>query len=127
MIAEYKRAGIRFFKEPITVLVDEIRAIRENNKKTYCAIGVLIIFNNDFCVESLIENDLSENKFKKVLKGCGLKKTAPFEIGDILESLTGFFTKKIDNSYQFYHDFVMEVTTEVFGSVYPRLIIKYAE
>lgn len=58
---------------------------------------------------------------------CGLKKTAPFEIGDILESHTGFFTKKIDKSYQFYHDFVMEVTTQVFGSDYPSLIIKYAD
>lgn len=127
MKAEYKKAGIRFFKEPITVLVEEIEAIRENNKTTYCALGLLIIFNNNFCVESLIENDISENKFKKVLKGCGLTNTAPFEIGDILESLTGFFTKKIDNSYQFYHDFVMEVTTKVFGYDYPILIIKYAD
>lgn len=127
MKAEYKKAGLRFFKEPITVLIEEIRAIRENNKKTYCALGLLIIFNNDFCVESLIENDISGNKYNKVLKGCGLGMTAPFEIGDILESLTGVFTKKIGNNYQFYHDFVMEVTTQVFGSDYPRLIIKYAD
>lgn len=126
--AEYIDAGIRFFKEPITVLVDEIRAIRENeNKKPYCALFLLVLFNNDLRVESLVENDISENKFKKALKHCGLEKMATFEIGDILESYMGFFTKKIGNSYQFYHDFVMEVTTQVFGSDYPILIIKYAD
>lgn len=96
---DYKRVGIRFFKEFIMVLVEEIRVIRENNKKIYCVFGFFIIFNNDFCVESLIENDLLENKFKKVLKGCGLEKMVFFEIGDIFELFMGFFIKKIDNSY----------------------------
>lgn len=126
MKTEYKDAGIRFFKEPITVLGEEIRAIREKNKVTYCALGLLIIFNNDLCVESLVEGE-SENKFNTALKLCGLQKIAPFEIGDILEAHTGVFTKKIGNSYQFYHDFVMEVTTQVFGSDYPTVMIKYAD
>lgn len=127
MKADYKIAGVRFFKEPITVLVEEIRAIRKTDKITYCALGLLVLFNNDLRVESLLESDISENKFKKALKLCGLQKTAPFEIGDILESHTGFFTKKIGNTYQFYHDFVMEVTTQVFGSDYPTVMIKYAD
>lgn len=127
MKAEYINAGIRFFKEPFTVLGEEIRAIRKKNNKTYCALGLLVIFNNDLRVESLVENDISENKFKKALKLCGLEKTATFEIVDIFKSHTGVFTKKIGNSYQFYHDFVMEVTTQVFGSDFPTLIIKYAD
>lgn len=94
---------------------------------TYCALGLLVLFNNDLRVESLLENDISENKFKNVLKHCGLQKMATFEIGDILESHTGFFTKKLGKRYKFYHDLVMEVTTQVFGTDFPTLIIKYAD
>lgn len=125
---ENKNAGVRFFRKPNKVLEKEIIAFKKKDKITYCGLVLLVLFNNDLRVESLVENDISKNKFKKALELCGLKEnTAPFDIGDNLESHTGFFTKKIGNNYQFYHDFVKEVTTQVIGSDYPRVIIKYAD
>lgn len=35
--------------------------------------------------------------------------------------------KKVGDTFQFYHSFVKEVTTFVFGKDYPLLIIKYAD
>lgn len=127
-IAEYKNEGVRFFREPIAVLKEEINAFKKKDKITYCGLFLLVLFNNNLRVEDLVKNETSKNKFKKALNNCGLlESTAPFDIGDNLESHTGLFTKKIGNSYQFYHDFVMEVTTQVFGSDYPTLIIQYAD
>lgn len=126
--AEYKNEEVRFFREPIVVLKEEINAFKKKDKITYCGLFLLVLFNNDLRVENLVKNDTSKNKFKKALDHCGLpESTAPFDIGDNLESHTGFFTKKIGNSYQFYHDLVMEVTTQVLGSDFPTFIIQYAD
>lgn len=126
--AEYKNEGVRFFREPIVVLKEEINAFKKKDKITYCGLFLLVLFNNDLRVENLVKNDTSKNKFKKALEHCGLpESTAPFDIGDNLESHTGFFTKEIGNSYQFYHDLVMEVTTQVLGSDFPTFIIQYAD
>lgn len=95
MKAEYKNAGIRFFKEPITVLQEEIRAFRKKDIKTYCALVLLVPFNNDLHVESLEENEISNSKFIKALKLCSLlERTTHFNIGDVLKSHTGFCYQK---------------------------------
>lgn len=66
--------------------------------------------------------------FKIALELSGMQdNTPPHTIGDALETLNGYFVKKIGDTYQFYHDFVMEVTTFVFGTDYPTDAIKYAD
>lgn len=55
------------------------------------------------------------------------KTTAPYTIGDALESMKGFLVKKIGDNFHFYHDFVMEITTYVFGSDYPEDTITHAD
>lgn len=75
-----------------------------------------------------MENEEAETKYEHTLKLCGLpESTPPSDIRDTLESLTGYFVKKIGDTYHFHHDFVMEVTTHVFGTDYPADIIKYAD
>lgn len=67
-------------------------------------------------------------KFQLALEVCEMSlNTAPHTIGDRFESLQGCFIKKIGDTYQFYHNFVMEVTTYVFGTDYPEKIIEYAD
>lgn len=55
------------------------------------------------------------------------RNTAPQTIVDAFETLQGFFVEKIIDNYHFYHDFVMKVTTFVFGKKYPLQTIKYAD
>eukprot|EP00105_Crassostrea_gigas_P040731 XP_019924879.1 PREDICTED: ankyrin-1-like [Crassostrea gigas] len=126
---DYKIKGIDFFTEPVTVLKDEILGFRKKDMVKYCALALLVLFNDDLCVSDLLKNKDTEIKFKHTLKLCGLQKnTPPLAIGDALMSLKGdFFVKKIGDMYHFYHDFVMEVTTYVFGTDYPTEMIKFAD
>lgn len=56
-----------------------------------------------------------------------IENTSLYVMKDTLKSLEGCFVKKIGHTYHFYHDFVMEVTTYVFGQDYPVETIKYAD
>lgn len=119
-----------FFTRPVDVLEGEIKTFRTSFKKKYCALILLVLFNNDFCVNAieLQESGISKEKYKLALGLCELKKrTAPHTIGYAFETLKGFFVKKLSDNYQFNHDFVMEVTTKVFGEEYPLQMIKYAD
>lgn len=117
--------GVLFFKEPVIVLEDEIRGFRNARTENYCSLILLVFFNNDLCIKSLLEN---ENKYKHALKLCGMEQnTAPFTIRDSLDSLDSFLVKKIGDKYHFYHDLVMEVTNHVFGMDYPTAMLKYAD
>lgn len=126
---KYQEDGLRFFRNPVDVFKEELQSFRNaNNKEKYCALVLLIIFNNNLCVDGLVENDISAKKFKHALKLCGIDtNTPPYTIGDHLKSLEGFFVKKIGDTFHFYHNFVMEVTTFVFGTDYPKELINYAD
>ncbi|XP_065924639.1 uncharacterized protein [Magallana gigas] len=125
---EYKHKGIEFFTEPVTVLKEEIIEFRKKDKGKYCALALLVLFNDDLCVRNLLNNQDTEYKFKHTLKLCGLpKNTPPSAIIDNLSSLKDFLVKKVGNMYHFYHDLVMEVTTYVLGTDYPTETIKYAD
>nr|XP_034308616.1 ankyrin repeat, PH and SEC7 domain containing protein secG-like isoform X2 [Crassostrea gigas] len=120
--------GLIFFKEPDVVLAEEIRGLRNTSKEKYCALILLILFNNDLRIEDIPGNKAVQEKYEEALNLCGMDtKTAAYLIGDELESLKGFLVKKIKDTYQFYHDFVMEVTTLIFGTDYPKTVIKYAD
>lgn len=43
--------GLTFFKEPDVVLAQEIRGLRNTTKETYCALILLILFNNDLRID----------------------------------------------------------------------------
>lgn len=123
-----QKQGWRFFKEPVDVFEEEIRQYREAFPEKYCALVLLVFFNNSLCINDIRKKEISEEKFKHALDLCGLKKNTPYTtIGNSLESLNDFFVKKIGDTYHFYHDFLMEVTTFVLGTDFPADIIQYAD
>ncbi|XP_052680244.1 uncharacterized protein LOC128161019 [Crassostrea angulata] len=125
---EYKKKGVSFFTEPITRLKEETEVFRNKDRSKYCALALLVFFNDDLCESDVFANKDTEYKFKHTLKLCGLpENTPPLAIGDNLNSLKDFFVKKIGDTYHFYHDLVMEVTTLVFGKDYPKETIMYAD
>lgn len=119
---------LRFFKEPVMVFEEEIRDFRNSCKEKYCALILLVLFGNTFYVDVVRESEQMKKQFKVALELCGLmENTSLYVIKDTLKSLEGCFVKKIGDTYHFYHDFVMEVTTYVFGQDYPVETIKYAD
>lgn len=126
---ENHQNGTRFFKQPQMVVEEEIRNYKKTNKETYCALVLLVPFNNELCVDDLLHERLSHEKLQIALKLCKMndKHVSLNKIDKSLSSLEGFFVRKIGNRYQFYHDFLMEVTAFVFGTDYPAEMIKYAD
>lgn len=125
---EKQTDGVKFFIEPIKKIKDEIRAFKYKCKEKYCALILIVLFNNALCVGDLRNDENSEKLYEHALKLCGMStNTAPFTICDALEMLKDVFVSKIGNAYQFCHDLVMEITSYVFGSDYPTDIIKYAD
>lgn len=120
--------GYRFFKEPVKVVEEQIRCFRKEDRGKYCALVLLVLFNNNFCSDDVVRNELLIYKFKRALNMCGLPQDTPlYNISDNLDLLKGFFVKKIGDAYEFYHDFVMEVTSFILGKDYPAELTQYAD
>ncbi|XP_065924973.1 uncharacterized protein [Magallana gigas] len=120
--------GYRFFKEPVKVVEEQIRCFRKKDKGKYCALVLLVLFNNNFCPDDVVRDKLLSYKFKCALTMCGLPQdTPPYDISDNLDLLKGFFVKNIGDAYEFYHDFVMEVTCFVLGKDYPANLTQYVD
>ncbi|XP_065924577.1 uncharacterized protein [Magallana gigas] len=124
---KYQKMGLRFFKEVDLVIEDEIRNLQKTCKEKYCALVLLVLYNNVMCITDIPETYISEEKFQRALQLCGIPNVSPFTIKESLESLNGLFVKKIGDNFHFYHDLFMEITTFVFGSEFPADIIKYAD
>lgn len=119
---------LRFFTEPVGVLEEEIRNFKTTCKEKYCALVLLVLFNNELCFADIRDSLILKETFELALKLCGMdKNTALHTIKDTLETLLGFFVKKYEDTYQFYHNFVMEVTSYVLGKDYPLDIIQLAD
>ena len=114
-----------FFKEPIDVVEKEIDIWRKKDAHRYCALVCLVLFNNTICLNDMMKNN---ELFKVCLHLCDLPEfTSPAMVKKTLDSVDGYFIKKIGDTYHFYHDFIMEVTTFVIGTEFPEEMIRYAD
>lgn len=117
--------AIRFFTQPFDMLKNEIKKLRQSDKEKYCALVLLVFFDNKLRIDELLKK---ESIFQHTLKLCGMPvNTSPYSIGDNLEVLNGFLVKKNSDTYQFCHDFAMDVTCFVIGTDYPEDIINNAD
>ena len=120
-----KKHFVKVFEEPVQVLKTEIENYKVKDRETYCGLVCLILSKNNLCLHELEKNT---ELFSKILNLCELSpNTSPTTIMSKLQPLCGFLVKKIGDNYSFYHDFVMEVTTYVFGSEHPKETIDFAD
>lgn len=86
-----KSERIKLFMEPAEIFEEKIRYFKTSCKEKYCALVILILFNNKFCVKYMQESDTLGKKYKAALELCDIKiDTAPHTIGDTLKTLEGF-------------------------------------
>nr|XP_022328968.1 ankyrin-1-like [Crassostrea virginica] len=120
-----EKNNITFFNEPAKVLTYEIYNYKDKDKKKYCALVCLVLFNGELRLRDLKENN---KRFTTALLACELSRdTLPSTIFTELKALDGLLVKQIGNTYNFYHDFVMEVTTYVIGREHPEETVKFAD
>ena len=124
-LSKSEENDITFFNEPANVLKKEIYDFKDKDKEKYCALVCLVLFNGELRLRDLKENN---KRFTTVLQVCKLSRDIlPLTIFTELKALDGLLVKQIGDTYNFYHDFVMEVTTYVVGREHPEETIKYAD
>lgn len=86
---------LRFFKTPVELFEREIQIFRKSCKEKYCALVLLVLFNNNLCVEDYMKSAITKEQYELALELCGMwKSTAPCTIVVALETLQGFFVEK---------------------------------
>lgn len=87
--------GLTFFNERNEIFAGEIRRLKETTKEQYCALFLIFFFNNNLCIDDILETDNSKKKFEQALALCGMHKwTASYIIWENLETLIGVLVKK---------------------------------
>lgn len=123
-----KSKVIEYFQEPREFYENQIKEFRQSCHTKYCALVLLVLFNNGLCIEDIWESKVLREKYNLALDICKIgQNTAPHTIIEALETLQRFFVKKIGNTYHFFHDLLMEITTVVFGRDYPLQTIKHVD
>lgn len=121
-----KREGFKYFKEPVDVVEKEIKQFRDSGNIKYCVL-ILTLLNNAICKQTIHEDLKRKKEFKLALELCRMENTREDNIIDTLETLDGLFVKKIDETFHFFNNCVMDVTANVFGTTNPIETIQYAD
>ncbi|XP_062585884.1 uncharacterized protein LOC134247557 [Saccostrea cucullata] len=126
--ANYKEKGVNFFKHPYRFIKKEIEVWKKTDKKKFCSLILLVAFKNKLKIESILKDGISVMKFKDILGMCELQENTHISvIRSTLHELRGSYVKRVGNAFQFLHDFIMEITTLVFGVDCPQETIRYAD
>lgn len=122
-----KKGDLNPFLKPEEVLNSELKCLREENRELFCALIVLAISDDNFCMEHL--QNMSSTQSKCISDECGINGIAPFSIKDKLDSMDGFLVKKknSDNTdfpkeiYMFYNKNVQEIIESCFKDIITRI------
>lgn len=122
-----KKEDLILFLKPEEVLNSELNDLREKNRELLCALIILAISDDNFCMERL--ENMSETQSKCVSDECGINGIAPYFIKDKLDSMDGFLVKKenSDNTdsakdiYMFYNKDVQEIIESCFKDIITRI------
>ncbi|XP_062569028.1 uncharacterized protein LOC134231122 [Saccostrea cucullata] len=126
--ANYKEKGVDFFKNPYKFIKKEIEIWKKTDKKRFCSLILIVAFKNNLKIDAIVKNDICLMKFKEVLGMCELQENTHVSvIRSTLHELKGSYVKRVGNLFQFLHDFIMEITTLVFGVDCPQETIQYAD
>ncbi|XP_062573745.1 putative ankyrin repeat protein RF_0381 [Saccostrea cucullata] len=122
----YLGEAISLFKHPFELVKKEIETYKYKGKEKYCALVFLSMFNT-IDTEKIRYSDDFRKRFNEIVEACDLPSNLQItSIKRNLKLLEGSFVKCVGSSFSFIHDFVMEVTTLIFGTDFPKETIKYA-
>lgn len=123
----FQKYGLGFFEDPVEVLKKEIKEYRETDNNKYYALMILVLSNNNLCCSDLLNNEIFKKKYLRFLELCKIDKCTSTCFINSLDSLTDSFVRKVGDAYRFYHDFLMDVSSLVFGTDHPAIVIQCAD
>ncbi|VDI05440.1 Hypothetical predicted protein [Mytilus galloprovincialis] len=117
-----------FFKNPFSVYEAEIEQLKKKEIfGKYCALALLVMFNNELKEEVLTEEIDKETKrvIKNTCEACRLERnTSRFMLLDELDTLEHTFLKKEDGVYRTIHDKLFDFLSYYFGKMLIQCLIK---
>lgn len=129
----HQKEVLGFFLKPEKFLKSELMSLRDENKELFCALIILAISNDKFCMEHLHEIVYSKQN-EYISKECGMSEITPYSIMEKLDSMDGFLVKKKnpDNTdatnftkdtyiYVFYNEVVRGVTESCFKDIITQI------
>ncbi|XP_062591048.1 serine/threonine-protein phosphatase 6 regulatory ankyrin repeat subunit C-like [Saccostrea cucullata] len=124
----YKEKEVDFFRNPYKCIRKEIEIWKKTDKKRFCSLILIVAFKNNLKIDDIVKNEISLMKFKDILGMCEIQENTHISvIRSTLHELKGSYVKRVGNAFQFLHDFIMEITTLVFGVDCPQETIQYAD
>lgn len=122
-----KKEDLILFLKPEEFLNSELNDLREENRELICALIILAISDDNFCMEHL--QNMSSTRRNCISDECGINGIAPFSIKDKLDSMDGFLVKKKNSEntdfpkdiYMFYNKVVQEIIESCFKDIITRI------
>ncbi|CAG2238006.1 unnamed protein product [Mytilus edulis] len=115
---------IAFFKQPLSLLNEELTKMRLENKKLYCILVVCMLFNGSISRSIFdIDSDTYDEKVYKIMHTCGLNRNmSKKELEDSALSAIGSYFSKDSNNIWFIHDALEETIGCHFQTFNPRIM-----
>ncbi|VDI08418.1 Hypothetical predicted protein [Mytilus galloprovincialis] len=120
-----------FFQNPFSVYEAEIEQLKKKEIfGKYCALALLVMFNNELNEEVLTEEIDKETKriIKNTCEACRLERsTSRLMLLDELDTLEHTFLKKEDGIYKTIHDKLFDFLSHYFGKMIIQCLIKNSQ
>ncbi|XP_052085777.1 uncharacterized protein LOC127723254 isoform X1 [Mytilus californianus] len=118
------RKRIAFFRQPFSVLKEELDKMSIENKTIYCILVLCMLFNGSFSRRIFdLDSDKCDEKIYRIMQTCGLQRNmSKKEIEDgALSAIGSYFTKDSDN-FRFIHDALEETIGCHFYTFDPKVM-----
>ncbi|VDI62946.1 Hypothetical predicted protein [Mytilus galloprovincialis] len=118
------RKRMAFFRQPFSILKEELDKMSYENKKLYCILVLCMLFNGSFSrILLYIDSDEYDAKINRIMQTCGLQRNMPKkELDDSALSAIGSYLIMENYRFQFIHDALEETTGWHFHTFDPTVM-----
>lgn len=122
------RKRISFFRQPLSILWDDLDKMNNGNKKLYCILVICMLYKGSFS-RSIFEIDSAESvKITKLMHSCGIHQNlSKKKLEDCAFSAIGSYFVKDSNSFRFIIDALEETVGKHFFTFNPRTMLFYCD
>ncbi|VDI60157.1 Hypothetical predicted protein [Mytilus galloprovincialis] len=118
------RQRIAFFRQPLSLLKDELNKISNENKTLYCTLVICMLYNGALSRRIFdIDSHECDKKMRRIIQTCGLPTTtSKKELEDSVLSAIGSYFTEDDTNIRFIHDALEETVGCHFCTLNPKIM-----
>ncbi|XP_063412032.1 uncharacterized protein LOC134694863 [Mytilus trossulus] len=110
-----------FFKQPLSLLNEELDKLRNDDKTLYCTLVICMLFDGSLSRSMLdIDSNESDEKIYKIMQTCGLQNMSKKALGESAFSALGSYLTKDSYNFRFIHDALEETVGFHFCTFNPK-------